>query len=95
LVLRLTSVFGLAVMIGIAWALSEHKKEIAWRLVAWGVVLQFALGLLILTTPLRKIIFTGMQRVVGVLTDSAVAGATFVFGSLAGNPEQYLSLIHI
>lgn len=89
LILRLTSAFGLAVMIGIAWALSERRKEIPWRLVAWGVVLQFALGLLILATPLRRIIFAGMQRVVGVLTDSAVAGATFVFGSLAGNPEQY------
>jgi CNT family concentrative nucleoside transporter len=89
LLLRLTSVLGLLVMIAIAWALSENRKAIPWRLVAWGTVLQFALGLLILTTPLRRLIFTGMRKVVGVLTDSAVEGASFVFGGLAENPEQY------
>jgi len=76
-------------MIAIAWALSERRKAIPWRLVAWGLLLQVALGLLILTTPLRSLIFTGMQKAVGVLTDSAVAGAIFVFGSLAENPERF------
>ena len=76
-------------MIAIAWVLSERRKAIPWRLVAWGTLLQVALGLLILTTPLRSLIFVGMQKVVGVLTDSAVAGATFVFGNLAENPEQF------
>ncbi len=86
---RLTSALGLLILVGIAWALSERRKAIPWRLVVWGLALQFALALLILTTPLRTVIFAGMQRVVGVLTDSAVAGASFVFGSLAENPEQY------
>lgn len=89
MVARLTSALGLLVFIGIAWALSERRKDIPWRLVLWGLVLQFLLALLILTTPLRTIIFSGMQKVVGVLTDSAVNGASFVFGSLAENPEQY------
>ncbi|GMV93538.1 MAG: NupC/NupG family nucleoside CNT transporter [Candidatus Hydrogenedentes bacterium] len=86
---RLTSALGLLILIGIAWALSERRKAIPWRLVVWGLALQFVLALLILTTPLRTVIFAGMQRVVGVLTDSAVTGASFVFGSLAENPEQY------
>lgn len=86
---RLTSALGLLILIGIAWVLSERRNAIPWRLVVWGLALQFALALLILTTPLRTVIFAGMQRVVGVLTDSAVTGASFVFGSLAENPEQY------
>ncbi len=89
MVLRLTSALGLLVMIAIAWGLSERRKSIPWRLVALGLALQFVLGLLILTTPLRTVIFAGMQRAVGVLTDSAVTGAVFVFGDLAKSPEQF------
>ncbi len=87
--LRFMSLAGLVVMIALAWALSENRRSVSWRLVGWGVGLQVLLGWLILKTPLKGTIFTGMERAVSVLTDSAVAGATFVFGSLAENPEQY------
>lgn len=76
-------------MIVLAWALSENRRSVSWRLVGWGVGLQLLLGLVILKTPLKGIIFSGMQRAVSILTDSAVAGASFVFGGLAQNPEQY------
>jgi CNT family concentrative nucleoside transporter len=43
--------FGLAVLIGIAWAFSNNKKSVDWKLVATGVILQIAFATLVLLGP--------------------------------------------
>ncbi|HRI88880.1 MAG TPA: nucleoside transporter C-terminal domain-containing protein [Candidatus Hydrogenedentes bacterium] len=80
--LRLISAFGLLVMLAIAWSLSENRKAISWRIVAWGLALQFAIALAVLKTPLRDAIFPQAEAAVNVLTDATLAGASFVFGKL-------------
>ena len=87
--LRFMSFAGLLVLIALAWALSENRAKISWKLVVWGVGLQIALGLLILQTPVKGFLFSAMDKAVGVLTDSAGEGAAFVFGDLARTPEQF------
>ena len=74
-------------MIAIAFALSENRKAISWRLVGWGLALQFAVGVLVLMTPLRGALFPKAQAAVQVLTDATVKGASFVFGNLPTNPN--------
>ncbi|MFA6239370.1 MAG: nucleoside transporter C-terminal domain-containing protein [Candidatus Hydrogenedentales bacterium] len=80
--LRLVSFMGLLVLIVIAWLLSENRKAAPWRLVFWGVALQFAMGLLILKTSLHGYVFRGMEIATGVLTECTIEGSRFVFGSL-------------
>lgn len=83
MLLRLQSLLGLLVILGLAWALSENRKEIRWRVVIWGVGLQLGLGLmLLLKTPWEQAAFQGMRTVVDVLNDATMEGASFVFGSL-------------
>jgi CNT family concentrative nucleoside transporter len=43
--------FGLAVLIGLAWVFSNNKKAVDWRLVATGVSLQIAFATLVLLGP--------------------------------------------
>ena len=45
---RLISVLGLFVMIAIAWAMSTDRKKVPWRIMAWGIGLQVALGFVVL-----------------------------------------------
>jgi CNT family concentrative nucleoside transporter len=78
--LRLLSVAGLVVMMAIAWGLSENRKAINWRLIAWALGLQLLLGVILLVTGLREPLFHLMRVVVNVLNESTLAGATFVFG---------------
>ena len=78
--LRFISAFGLFVMLAIAWLLSENRKAISWRLVAWGIGLQVAIAVLVLKTGLREAIFPKASAAVDVLTQATLAGATFVFG---------------
>jgi len=87
LFLRITSAFGLVVMIGLAWVLSENRRRVDWRLVIWGVGLQFVFAVLILRTVIGPIFFDAVKSAFDVLTDSTKEGAKFVFGTLPDNRE--------
>lgn len=98
---RLLSLVGLAVMIALAWLLSESRRAIRWRPVLWGVGLQLVLGLLILDPRLQGVFFQGVDRGVNALLGFAQAGADFVFQSVephqilgpGGQPETFVGRI--
>ncbi len=79
---RAVSALGFVCFLGVAWALSERRGEIAWRTAAWAVGLQLALGLLLLKTPVGDAFFAAMNALVGALMSYTDAGARFVFGAL-------------
>ena len=79
---RLISVVGLMTLVFLAWALSENRRKVSLRIVAWGLGLQFIIGALLLKTPLRGVVFDGMSAAVDVLVSSTLEGAKFVFGTL-------------
>ncbi len=83
LALRGMSALGLCLMIGLAWALSENRRCVRWRLVAWGVGLQFALGLLVMRTHAGRVFFEWVKAAFDLLTESSGRGAEFVFGNLS------------
>jgi CNT family concentrative nucleoside transporter len=63
--------------------LSENRARIPWRTVGIGVALQFALGVVLLATPVGGAFFRGMTSAVSVLTRVTDVGSRFVFGALA------------
>lgn len=79
---RLRSVLGLLVLGGIAWLLSTDRSRIDWRLVVWGVGLQFVFALFILKTTVGERIFDFAGLVVVGLLGFTMNGAEFVFGNL-------------
>jgi CNT family concentrative nucleoside transporter len=46
--MRFIGVFGLLVLLGLAWALSYHRRDVRPRVVLWGLGLQFLFALIIL-----------------------------------------------
>jgi len=81
-VLRWISAFGLLAMIGLAWLISEGRRQVPWRVVLWGLGLQGALALLLLETAFGRAFFVAVNEgVIGFLqfTD---AGTRFVFGPI-------------
>src|SRR5215469_3586244 len=72
---RFTGLLGLAVIIAAAWLMSNHKRHIQARLIAWGVGLQCLFAFLVLKTPLSEVLRKISDGV-------AEAGSTFVFGNL-------------
>ena len=75
--------FGLAVLIGIAWLFSNNKRAVDWRLVLTGIALQILFAAFVLLTPWGAMIFDGLsQGFVKVLSFTA-AGSSLIFGGLS------------
>jgi concentrative nucleoside transporter, CNT family len=81
--LKLISLLGLVVFIGIAWAMSANRRKFPWRAVLWGVGLQFTVGFLILKTSAGAAVFDFFQRGVTKLIGFADEGSKMVFGPMA------------
>jgi CNT family concentrative nucleoside transporter len=75
---------GIAAILAFCWALSEDRFRIAWRLVAAGVALQFALAVLLLKFPAAAAAFLLLTGAVEALKTATEAGTGFVFGYLGG-----------
>jgi CNT family concentrative nucleoside transporter len=76
--------FGLAVLIGIAWLFSNNKKAVDWKLVLTGLGLQIAFAAFVLLVPIsggREMFDTLGQGFVKILSFVG-AGSNFIFGSL-------------
>src|SRR5690606_18077929 len=89
---RLISLLGLFVMIGIAYALSEKKKNIQWRTVITGILLQATFGLIILKTGFGRGLFDSIGQGFNAILGYTTEGAKFLFGGLA-TPSQSLGFI--
>lgn len=75
---------GIAALLLLAWALSEDRFRVPWRVVTAGVLLQFALALLFLHFPPAASAFLLLNDAVEALQKATNAGTGFVFGYLGG-----------
>src|ERR1044071_9441096 len=75
---------GIAAILAFAWAISEDRWRVAWRLVFAGVVLQAVLALLFLKFPPAAAAFLLLTHAVEAIQKATEAGTGFVFGYLGG-----------
>lgn len=85
---NLISFLGIFILIGIAWLISADKKNMNWRVISWGIILQLIIALFIFIVPAGAKVFLALNNAVIKILDSASAGARFVFGRLALAPGQ-------
>ncbi|MFN8841421.1 MAG: NupC/NupG family nucleoside CNT transporter [Burkholderiales bacterium] len=85
----LRGVFGIAAMLAIAWALSERRREIAWRPVWGGLALAAVLLAAIRWVPGSRAAIESMNGVLDALQAATAAGTAFVFGYLGGGPPPF------
>lgn len=79
----LFGIFGLAVLVGIAFIFSNNKRKIDWRLVGTGVGLQLLFALFVLLTPWGSTVFNALSAFFVKVISFTFDGAKFVFGALA------------
>jgi CNT family concentrative nucleoside transporter len=78
----LFGLFGLAVLLGIAWLFSSNKRRVDWRLVLTGVALQIAFASLVLLVPGGKDAFQALGDGFVKILSFVGKGSEFIFGSL-------------
>src|SRR6202049_4594892 len=89
---RLTGVLGIAVILALAYLFSTDRRAIKLKTVAWGLGLQFALGLFVLRVPSGQWLFAVAGNGAKRLLDFSYVGSAFVFGGL-GQANSSLGLI--
>src|ERR1051325_10124326 len=88
----LDSMHALAGMVGLvalAWLASEERREVPWRAVAAGIVLELALALLCLKLAAVKRAFRAANDALLVIEQGPEAGTSLVFGYLGGAPAPF------
>ena len=82
------SLVGVAVILLLCWAISENRRRFPWKLAIGAIAVQAILVLALFGLPALR---AGLQSVGGAvdgLASSTQAGVAFVFGFLAGTPDQ-------
>ncbi len=75
--------FGLAVLIALAWLTSMERRAVNWKLVAGGVGLQIAFAVLVILVPGGRELFDFLSRLFVKVVGFAMVGAEFIFADLA------------
>ena len=80
---NLISFLGIFVFIFLAWTLSEDRRRFPWRVVIWGLGLQFTFAVLVLSSwsPGAQL-FLRLNDVFNALLSFSKEGALFVFGAM-------------
>jgi CNT family concentrative nucleoside transporter len=83
------SIFGLCILLLIAWLLGEDRRRIAWRQVASGLGLTFLSAAVLLRAPGMREAVAGLDGVLAALEQATQAGTAFVFGYLGGGEAPF------
>ena len=80
---RFIGILGILVLLAIAVAMSNNRKSIPWRLVIWGLGLQFIFAIIILKTPIGQPFFGAVDTAIKKLLSFSDAGSDFLFKSFS------------
>ena len=72
---RFTGIIGIIVLLGIAFAMSNNRRKLDFRLIFWGLSLQLLFALFILKTPIGQPFFSAVDLVVKKLLSFSDAGS--------------------
>ena len=76
----LRGMFGLLVIIAIAYAFSSNRKAVSWRVVVTGLVIQVVLAVSILYVPVIRFLFEFVGKIFVKILDFTKVGSEFLFG---------------
>jgi CNT family concentrative nucleoside transporter len=82
------SLLGIFAIVALCWALSERRGAFPWKLALGVVVAQAVLILILFALPASRVALNGATAAVNALASSTQAGVKFVFGFLAGTPDN-------
>lgn len=82
---RFIAIIGMIVLLAIAYAMSNNRSKIDYRLVGWGLGLQLIFALFILKTPIGLPFFEFFDDIIKKLLEFSDKGGDFLFASFVTN----------
>ena len=91
---RFTGLIGIVVLLAIAYALSNNRKQINMRIIGWGLGLQAIFAIFILKTPIGGPLFGFLDKAVRKLVSFSDAGSDFLFKSFVPDVGYHVAMIN-
>jgi concentrative nucleoside transporter, CNT family len=79
---RFVGVLGILFVLGVAYAMSNNRRAIKYKVVAWGLGLQIVLAFLVMRWTIGQRVFAWLGRGAEWLLDFSYYGSSFIFGDL-------------
>ena len=92
--MHLQGLIGMILLLGIAFILSNNRRQINYRIIVWGLSLQFIFGIFILKTPLGKPLFGFFDKVITKLISFSDSGSDFLFKSLVPGVGYHEAMVN-
>lgn len=92
---RLVTFFGILVMLGVLYLLSDNKKAINKKTVAVALVAQLIMALFLIKIPIGSWLIRQLADGVTKLFSFANEGLNFVFGDLFGNGYFFIDVLGV
>ena len=91
---RFIGLLGIVVLLAIAFALSNNRKQINMRIVGWGLGLQAIFAIFILKTPIGGPLFSFLDKTIRKLISFSDAGSDFLFKSFVPDVGYHVAMIN-
>ena len=91
---RFTGLIGIVVLLAIAFALSNNRKQINMRIIGWGLGLQSIFAIFILKTPIGGPLFGFLDKAVRKLVSFSDEGSDFLFKSFVPDVGYHDAMIN-
>ena len=90
------SLLGIALVIGIAYAVSYDRKKINWKMIGKALLAQFILAIIVIKVPAGVWVIEEISNLVTAIVGFGKAGLEFVFGSFMDIPKTvFVFIIHV
>ena len=87
------NIVGILVVLAIAFLLSWDRRNIPWKTVAKGLVVQFIIAIVLVKLPVGRAIVSAISDVVTAVIGCGQSGLDFVFGSLNNGTAGYIFIV--
>ena len=87
--MALQGILGIVILLGLAWAVSEKRSAVPWRLVVVAVALQFVVAVALLRVEFVENAFAALNYAVLAVQRAVQNGTSFVFGYLGGGDPPF------
>ena len=86
----LIGIFGILLVFLLVWLLSENKKKFPFRIIIWGIIIQFALAVFVLNVDIGIDMFQWLGGQVRTFLNYSMDSAGLLFGNIA-KPENSIT----
>ena len=91
---NLVGIIGIFIILGIAFLISNNRSKIDYKLITWGLCLQWFFAFFILSTPVGRPIFSFLDKFINKIISFSNAGSDFLFTSFIPEIGYHSALIN-